>query len=371
MQPTSKRNVQYFGWKDADSGLETFSYEVFQLTPDSNELLVEGSVPVAQGNQTIFSERFPSYTLSRPGMFSVVLTVKDAAGNAALARGLYLWDSQSDVTVTNQSMVVKGATDVCDKVVWLTSPVNSVVVNWQGHFENAFQHDNKLLNKVKLWPPSKGLDDRQGNRTVDAIPNRRGIVNFYVGHDHRIQVTASTPLVWTDVALLETYELQKQISNGDFLKVFVKAEDVTGNSATDSLVVALDTSPPEFHMKEIGRNVDSGDPKLPYSSRVALDVEDKESGIKEIHYVVSDVTLGTQVGNGTIKGQMDGERRTKRATDRCQDGPCVCTPLNGCYRRSQEFYLDHCWLVRGIGHDFKVDATIYNNAGLATTKNFN
>ena len=43
-------------------------------------------------------------------------------------------------------------------------------------------------------------------------------------------------------------------------------------------------------------------------------MEDKESGIKEIHYVVSDVTLGTQVGNGTIKGQMDGERRTKRVS---------------------------------------------------------
>ena len=43
-------------------------------------------------------------------------------------------------------------------------------------------------------------------------------------------------------------------------------------------------------------------------------MEDKESGIKEIHYVVTDVTLGTQVGNGTIKGHMDEERRTKRVS---------------------------------------------------------
>ena len=52
--------------------------------------------------------------------------------------------------------------------------------------------------------------------------------------------------------------------------MFVKAEDVTGNSASDSLVVALDSSPPEFHKKEIERNVDSGDPKLPYSSRFVI-----------------------------------------------------------------------------------------------------
>ncbi|KAI0219163.1 hypothetical protein LSAT2_029231, partial [Lamellibrachia satsuma] len=314
----------------------------------------------------------PSYTLSRPGMYSVVLTVKDAAGNAASARGLLFLDSQSDVTLTNQSMSVTGATDVYDNVVWLTSPVDSVVVNWQGHFENAFQHDNKLLNKVKPWPPSKGLDDRQGNRTVEAIPNRRGIVNFYVGHDHRTQVTASTPRVWTDVGLEETVKLQKQISNGDFLKVFVKAEDVTGNSATDSLVVALDSSPPEFHKKEIERNVDSGDPKLPYSSRVALYVEDKESGIKEIHYVVTDVTLGTQVGNGTIKGQMDGERRTKRNAKQClEDGTCLCTPFDQCFLYKHVFYLNHCWLLQSVGHELQVKASIRNMAELITPVQFN
>ena len=52
-----------------------------------------------------------------------------------------------------------------------------------------------------------GLDDRQGNRTVEAIPNRRGIVNFYVGYDHGTQVTASTPPVWTDVGLEETVKV--------------------------------------------------------------------------------------------------------------------------------------------------------------------
>jgi len=89
-------------------------------------------------------------------MYSVVLTVEDAAGNAALARGLFLWDAQSRVTTTNTPMSVPGASAVSDNVVWLTSPVDSFVVNWSGHFENAFQHDNKLLNKVKPWPEDKG-----------------------------------------------------------------------------------------------------------------------------------------------------------------------------------------------------------------------
>lgn len=48
---------------------------------------------------------------------------------------------------------------------------------------------------------------------------------------------------------------------------------------------------------------------------VSLYVDDKERGIKEIQYVVTDVTLGTEVWNGPIKGQLessDGERRQKK-----------------------------------------------------------
>ena len=106
---------------------------------------------------TLTSEDFPSYNVSEPGMYSVVLTVEDSAGNTALARGLFLWDPKSRVTVTNNPMYVTGASDVRDDVVWLTSHVDGFVVNWQGHFENAFQHENKLLNKVEPWPRSKGV----------------------------------------------------------------------------------------------------------------------------------------------------------------------------------------------------------------------
>ena len=102
---------------------------------------------------------FPSYTLSDPGMYSVVLKVEDSSGNAAFARGLFLWDSRSNVTVTGRPMTVSGDTGNGDGFSWLTSSVDPTYplgVNWHGHFENAFQHDNKLLNKVKKWPVDKG-----------------------------------------------------------------------------------------------------------------------------------------------------------------------------------------------------------------------
>ncbi|KAI0240581.1 hypothetical protein LSAT2_008677, partial [Lamellibrachia satsuma] len=52
---SSTRQVMWAGWTDVDSGLELFSFEVFALAPDSEDLLTETSVPVQTGMQSAFS----------------------------------------------------------------------------------------------------------------------------------------------------------------------------------------------------------------------------------------------------------------------------------------------------------------------------
>ena len=53
------------------------------------------------------------------------------------------------------------------------------------------------------------------------------------------------------------------------MKVFVKATDIMKNSARDSLVVRVDSTPPRFVKHTFEKNVDcSGtDPQLTYCSR--------------------------------------------------------------------------------------------------------
>ncbi|KAI0240582.1 hypothetical protein LSAT2_008678 [Lamellibrachia satsuma] len=304
---------------------------------------------------------FPSYKLSDPGMYSVVLKVEDSSGNAAFARGLFLWDSRSNVSVTGRPMTVSGDTGNGDGFSWLTSsvhPTHPLGVNWHGHFENAFQHNNKLLNKVKKWPVDKGIDDLEGNRTLAAIPNVNGIVQFYIGHGH---VDRSAPTTWIDVEE-DHYELRTTITDGEFIRVFVKAVDVMGNNATDSLVVGVDSSPPRFVEYTFQKNVESGRPLLPYSSRINMKANDRESGIRSIQYIVNDVTTGTEVWNGTVNGQKETEN-----TQQCLDAAtCDCTPMNECYYLTQVFYLDNCWFLHGEGHEYQIDATIFNHAGLST-----
>jgi len=62
-------------------------------------------------------------------------------------------------------------------------------------------------------------------------------------------------------------QLRTTILDGEFIRVFVVAVDVMGNNATDSLVVGVDTTPPRFVKHNFEKNVDSGDPQLPFSSR--------------------------------------------------------------------------------------------------------
>ncbi|KAI0220748.1 hypothetical protein LSAT2_027773 [Lamellibrachia satsuma] len=360
---SSTRKLRWFGWNDADSGLNTFTYEVYPLAPDSNGLLTEKSRPVAKDTSTAFDTLYPTYTLPGPGMYSVILEVTDNVGNSACARGLLLWDSQSSVTVTDQPMLVTGATPSGGGVVvvWMTSPVNllrPLVIKWRGHFENAFHHNNKLLNAAKPW--LKGLDDREGDLTVDAIPNVLGIVKFTFG---RSDISRTTPVTWVDVRLNEHYELRATIADGGSIRVYVEAYDIMGNSATDSLVVGVDSTSPQVQSHTFEKNIGSGESKLPHSSRFTLFVLDKESGISTIHYHVTDVKDDSDIWTGIVSGQLETEDKHK-----CRDdGPCVCTPHNGCYRRNQVLYVDHCWLVHSVGHAIAVTATVYNHAGLSTT----
>ena len=54
-------------------------------------------------------------------------------------------------------------------------------------------------------------------------------------------------------------------------------------------------------------------------------------------------------------------------TQPCLDaGTCDCTSMNECYYLTQVFYLDNCWFLHGEGHEYQIEATIFNHAGLST-----
>lgn len=49
-----------------------------------------------------------------------------------------------------------------------------------------------------------GFDDKEGERSIEAVPNVRGIVKFHVGYG---DLTSIWPSVMPDVGLEENYEV--------------------------------------------------------------------------------------------------------------------------------------------------------------------
>ncbi|KAK2176602.1 hypothetical protein NP493_652g00038 [Ridgeia piscesae] len=352
-QDKATRYIAWSGWTDADSGLETFAYKVYELTPakDDGDRLVEKPSPFFSGTQPAritSSTAAPTYTLPGPGMYSVVL---ESAVSTNPKRPMSVLDLTS-------------VTEEGETYVWVTSAIDKdhpVTVTWPGHFENTFHNNNKLLNEVKPGKADKGLDDNHGDRTVNAIPNVHGIVKFQAGFT---SIKSGEPSKMKNLGQEEKYKAI--VGNGKHIRVLVRATDVMGNSAGDWLTVRVDSSAPTFVGHTFEKNVDCSGTKLSFCSKITLKIHDTESGIKAIDYVVTDIGKDKDLWTETKKG----EQPTNNIVKSCQDdGSCVCTPFNGCYLRDQVFYFDHCWLVNGtVERPIRVKVNIYNHAGLKTSK---
>ena len=116
------------------------------------------------------------FTVSSPGMYSVIFTAIDRAGNEKSARSLFFYDNSSHVDfVKDKTIQVKESTKITD-YVWVSvdNPVLNVI--WTGKFRNI-KHANELsLESVK---PRKNVDveydDHYGRRKTTAEKHVQGI----------------------------------------------------------------------------------------------------------------------------------------------------------------------------------------------------
>ena len=221
-------------------------------------------------------------------MYSIILDVADAANNSRFARQFVLYDPVSTITIDNDSKLYVSSAIADADFKWQHDtqdehgngpPLN---VTWSGHFRNKFHEDNKLLNKVKSFHATAmdGMyhkdiedtyDDLTGQRTTRAIQNKHGIISFEITHrvDHEggrsFQDIPTTG--WTNVTNIsnEFQIINAKRSNGDTVKIWVRAKDIMGNVRNDFTVVHIDTSPPIISTSNIEDNVQ--DTKYDFGSR--------------------------------------------------------------------------------------------------------
>eukprot|EP00058_Branchiostoma_floridae_P003028 XP_002588516.1 hypothetical protein BRAFLDRAFT_79471 [Branchiostoma floridae] len=263
-------NLHWSGWRDDDSGISEYEYEVFMLA-STGEYLQERQPAIAGGKigpnvtemSIVFNETGNDKCHIIPGVYSIVLTVEDSCGpdngNFISARRFLIFDNNSTVEVdtSGHSMWVDSG---ASSSTWLTDLQDSsghwhkVVVKWPGHFYNHLHHHNKFLNPIKDHHPpiSSEYEERTGippeTRSREEIPNVNGIVLFQtdwaVDHEGGRSLTGP-PGNWANVTdMVEQQALDIPRQDGDTIRVWIRAYDVMGNVAEDNVTVHVDSSPP-------------------------------------------------------------------------------------------------------------------------------
>lgn len=356
---------KWSGWTDDISGMSEYNLEIFRLTPDPYDRLIEAE-PLNPNFSAIVQHSskimYPEYTPELPGIYSVLLTACDEANNSRIARRFALYDPLSNISLNEakDGKLYVSSADEENGYNWQTKVENdgytSFVVNWNNHFVNRIHHKGKFLNKILAYPiqfqdieddgilssrkfVSEDLDDYEGRLTREGVKNFYGIVKFEIARIYTLDT--NEPLTgWENIIpLQETYTFKDKLQDGQGVRIWVKAYDVMENTMVDFTYVRVDRSKPVMTTKnstdtKIQVNYKGG--SYNYTTRVTFKALDTESGVHRIGYSI--------VMHSPGKTAQLLYNSSEPANMKPDDG--FCTSIDDtCYLPEQTLDLDNCWFM--------------------------
>ncbi|KAI8510730.1 hypothetical protein Bbelb_116460, partial [Branchiostoma belcheri] len=390
--------LRWSGWRDDDSGIGEYEYEVFKLRPFGDMLGMRGLSPVPGQTGTVGAAATQaSIYLTEPGVYSIVLTVEDGCGpndgNFVITRRFLIYDDNSTVqadTSGHHPMWAESASNVTGRV-WQTNLQDAfgngpqVAVSWPDHFCNQFHKHNKFLNAIEEHPSPilPGYEELTGQppatRSREAIPNVNTILLFQTDWavDHQGgRSLSSPPGNWQNVTDMTLQRQSRDVprEDGDTVRFWVRAFDVMSNFADDYVTIHVDSSPPVIediflsrggvHTLAVHHSQDL------FEMTVVFIAYDDHSGLHNIHWELHDMADPTVVhGEGQV-----AVRRPSTLHPECPPPFCTCIPKDEeCYFRNYEFSPDKNKMNISEGthdHDYYIIITVTNNAMLQTQGRF-
>ncbi|XP_052807066.1 uncharacterized protein LOC128236221 [Mya arenaria] len=389
--------VRWSDWTDAMSGMWQYYFEVFKLQPNRDGKLEEATPINPVFNRTLNhtdGEISSSFTPDEPGMYSVLLKLSDMANNSRIARRFVLYDDTSVISVSNETDKKLYFSSAMEETgyAWQTPSNNNdttvtVNVSWDGH-ANKLHEDGKFLAEIEEFPiqfkeiedegifmslkfVSDSLDDDEGERTRQAIPNYHGIVQFEVAYEQ--SASEEVPTGWSVVGLHERTSSQRTLENGDRLRVWIRATDVMGNTRTDSTLMRIDGSPPTISSgnnsdHRIELNIFGG--AYRHSSRANFLASDRQSGV---HKIGIKLIVKLPGKDGLVA--YDNFTEAMRGDGDVEDPRCIGLDQNDrCLLPEQIVDIDNCWLTVDKEDletaTAELEITAYNQAMLTATTIF-
>ena len=305
--------IKWAGWLDELSSLDEYQIDVypFQVKGDIQcEQLTNliSSTIIDASNLTSFSH---SVHLTNSGIYSVVMTVTDIAGNHQYSRRLVLYDSVStlEIDLTKPIHVTSAVNKTVNR--WQTNLTEPITFNGFGHFYNSKLRINKWLDPVCDF--ERGIDpDYDQPLNTDLLPrsgtlNADGIVKleYAVGVDHSGGSSISSLTSWTELDDLSFTNFSTSVDrvDGDTAKFFFRATDYLGQEKTDSLLLNFDSSPPtveEPWLLRNGQQLALHDSTDLLQMNIQVATEDVHSGIARIEWTIGATNGGNDVGNGQV-----------------------------------------------------------------------
>lgn len=124
----------------------------------------------------------------KPGVYSIILTSVDKAGNNRAARCLVLYDNTSVVDVKHTKQIKVNEASATTNYTWVSVDASEISVTWKDRFLNERHEKQGWLLGVKTFiNVQEEYDDLYGHRNVSDIRNINGKL---------VLAAKSLPYVW-------------------------------------------------------------------------------------------------------------------------------------------------------------------------------
>lgn len=333
--------ITWNNWTDDLSGISYFEYELTDIGYGTTTLVKKVSNITADAESETF-------TAPADGLYQVVLTCYDLAGNYKSARQIFLYDSSSTIDITPGHKISDSLSSLNTTNTWVVTSATSVTIKWDGHFVNTRHKNNQWLTGVKAYggiDKTSKYEDNTGVITINSIDHEDGITDFKV----KLEVNKDETAVTQQIAEYSVFNIHKQSEtftgitwgDGNRMKITVTAFDIMGTTREDNVVLYKDMTPPNItnlwltQDDELGVNVFG----LTDFNKMTIEwsAEDPHSGIDSITwriYDADDTTLQHGIEHVPPQGNsqnmtdcIDKYQTTARGAD------CYCTAFVGCFHR--------------------------------------
>ncbi|XP_025086754.1 uncharacterized protein LOC112559633 [Pomacea canaliculata] len=388
---SSTQNILWSGWKDDDAGVNQMTYQVYEL--DYIGTALQHKTLTTQGAVNSTGSGSASFSVTSPGMYAIVLSALDRAGNHKSCRRLFLYDSSSQISIIASSVLRVTSAAQVTSFTWQHSE-GDVTLSWVERYTNVFHYTYNLLAAVASESGvESAYDDSEGNRTVAAIQNTLGIVKFTTAwavdaKGGTTQRTPSNTAFTQELGLSMTKNIQANIVDGQSLTFWVRAYDIREDYYEENLTVHVDSSPPVITnlwlTKDNFENISVHGLEELKTMTIEWVAYDDHSGLYSVQWRLVDNYNGQNIVHGVENVSPQGETTTLQ---QCQThygsyargANCYCTGPVGCYHRHfqvkpviVDFSLGHGGIFSNgsVGvhdYDYYIEVTAVNHAKLSTT----